>query len=436
MLLYMRRGVNRSEVRVPGFLVEGGRPLHGTVRAAANKNGVLPMIAATLLTDDVCEIRNVPLINAVVVLGQILQDLGAEVDGLGTSTLRICCRGVREHRVRADLVVQERASVLFMAPLIARTGKVQMGRPGGCAIGRRDIGTHLDALEALGAQVNTAREEVSIRAERLTGRTIFLDEASVTATENTMMAACAGEGVTVIKHAACEPHVVDFGRFLEAMGAVISGLGSNVLTIQGGVPLHGTTYTVAADHIDVGTFAIAAAVTGGSIDIEGVNAEQLEMIGLILRRLGVVMTFQGERCCCLHVEAGDLVATRKVDSNIWPGFPTDLISPVITLASQCHGTTLIHDWMFESRMFFVDQLVGMGANIVLCDPHRCVVTGPTRLQGTRLDGPDLRAGMALLLAGLAANGTSDVRGAERIERGYENIVPRLSALGANIQRVS
>jgi UDP-N-acetylglucosamine 1-carboxyvinyltransferase len=427
--------VSFSEVSVPGFLIEGGPPLRGTVRAAANKNGVLPMIAATLLTDDICEIRNVPLINAVLVLGQILQGLGACVEGLGTSTLRICCRGVREHRVRPDLVAQERASVLVMAPLIARTGRVQMGRPGGCAIGRRDIGTHLDALEALGARARTLREEVSIHADRLIGCTIFLDEASVTATENTMMAACAADGVTVIKHAACEPHVVDFGRFLMAMGANIAGLGSNVMTIQGGLSLHGATYTVAADHIDVGTFAIAAALTGGSIDIEGVNPDQLEMIGLILQRMGVVMQFRGEHQCCLHIEPGDLVATRKVDSNIWPGFPTDLMSPVITLATQCRGTTLIHDWMFESRMFFVDQLVGMGANIVLCDPHRCVVTGPARLSGTRLDGPDLRAGMALLLAALAADGTSDVRGAERIERGYENIVPRLSALGANIQRV-
>lgn len=421
---------------MPGFLVEGGAPLRGTVRAAANKNGVLPMMAATLLTDDVCELRNVPLINAVLVLGQILLDLGACVEGLGTSTLRIRCKGVRQHWVRPDLVALERAAVLVMAPLIARTGKVTMGRPGGCAIGRRDVGTHLDALETLGAQVDSVRETVSIHADRLIGRTIFLDEASVTATENTMMAACAAEGVTVIKHAACEPHVVDFGRFLEAMGAEIHGLGSNVLTIQGGRPLHGANYAVAADHIDVGTFAIAAAVTGGSIDIEGVNPEQLEMIGLILSRMGVTLRFNGEERCCLHVEPGDLVATRKVDSNIWPGFPTDLISPVITLATQCRGTTLIHDWMFESRMFFVDQLVGMGANIVLCDPHRCVVTGPTRLQSTQLDGPDLRAGMALLLAGLAAEGTSEVRGAERIERGYENIVPRLSALGAHIQRAS
>ena len=418
-----------------GFLVAGGRRLRGTVRAAANKNGVLPMLAATLLTDDVCEIRNVPLINAVLVLGRILQDLGAEVEGLGTRTLRICCRGVRAHRVRLDLVAQERASVLFMAPLLARQGAVEMGRPGGCAIGRRDIGTHLDALEALGAVVHSAGEAVDIRADALGGAIIFLDEASVTATENTMMAACAARGTTVIKHAACEPHVVDFGHFLQAMGAEIAGLGSNVLTIEGGRPLHGASYSVAADHIDIGTFAVAAAVTGGSIDIEGVNPEQLEMIGLILGRMGVRLQFRGEHRCCLHVEPGELVATRKVDSNVWPGFPTDLMSPMITLATQCRGTTLLHDWMFESRMFFVDQLAGMGADVVLCDPHRCVVTGPARLHGARLEGPDLRAGMALLLAGLAAQGTSEVRGAERIERGSEDIVARLGALGASIARV-
>lgn len=419
-----------------GFLVEGGKRLVGTVRAAANKNGVLPMLAATLLTDEVCEIRNVPLINSVLVLGQILQDLGAAVDGLGTSTLRISCAGVNKHRVRADLVAAERAAVLVMAPLLARTGRVAMGRPGGCAIGRRDIGTHLDAMEALGACVRNGRDQIAIQAEGFAGCTIFLDEASVTATENTMMAACAGRGTTVIKHAACEPHVVDFGRFLQAMGAQIAGLGSNVLTIEGGAPLHGATYTVAADHIDVGTFAIAAALTDGSIDIEGVNAVDLEMIGLLLARVGVKLAYRDERQCCLHVERGELVATRKVDSNIWPGFPTDLMSPMITLATQCRGTTLMHDWMFESRMFFVDQLAGMGADIVLCDPHRCVVTGPAQLHGSRLDGPDLRAGMALLLAGLAAEGTSEVRGAERIERGYENIVARLGALGASIERVS
>ncbi len=418
-----------------GFRVEGGQRLRGTVRAAANKNGVLPMMAATLLTDEPCEIHNVPLINAVLVVGQILQGLGAEVQGLGTRTLRICCKGVREHRVRGNLVAEERASVLVMGPLLARTGMVEIGRPGGCAIGRRDIGTHLDALEALGATVRPARDAVNIRARELVGASIFLDEASVTATENTMMAACASRGTTVIKHAACEPHTVDFGRFLQAMGAELSGLGSNVLTIEGGRPLNGTSYTVAADHIDVGTFAIAAAVTGGSIDIEGVNPEQLEMIGLILDRMGLRLQFKGECRCCLHVEPGDMVGTRKIDSNIWPGFPTDLISPMITLATQCRGTTLIHDWMFESRMFFVDRLVAMGANIVLCDPHRCVVTGPTPLHGERVDGPDLRAGMALLLAGLSAEGASEIRGAERVERGYEDIVARLSSLGAKIEKV-
>jgi UDP-N-acetylglucosamine 1-carboxyvinyltransferase len=393
------------------------------------------MIAATLLTDETCELRNVPRINDVVVMGRILQELGAEVTGLGTSTLLINCSGVHSSTVRRDFAEAIRASVLVISPLVARTGHVDIGRPGGCTIGRRDIGTHLEALEALGAEVQSLRESTRVHAERLQGATVFLDEASVTATENTMMAACAATGTTTIKHAACEPHIVDFGRFLISMGAEISGLGSNVLTIEGGHRLHGTTYTVAADHIDIGTFAIAAAVTGGSIDISGVDPDQMEMIGLILERMGVTLAYSGDKRQCLHVEAGELVGTRKVDSNIWPGFPTDIVSPMITLATQARGTTLIHDWMFESRMFFVDRLVSMGANIVLCDPHRCVVTGPSKLHGARVDGPDLRAGMALLLAGLAAEGTSDIRGAERIERGYEDIESRLTALGANIQKV-
>ncbi|MCL4544910.1 MAG: UDP-N-acetylglucosamine 1-carboxyvinyltransferase [Chloroflexi bacterium] len=416
-----------------GFLVEGGLPLKGKVCAAANKNGVLPMLAATLLTDDVCVIHNVPRINAVRVMVDILKAVGAEITERDPSTLEICCRSVREHHLPPDLVAQERGTVLFMAPVLQRTGRVLTGRPGGCAIGRRDIATHLTALLKLGARVVDHRKSLAITSDGLTGTTVFLDEASVTATENTMMAATFSEGITVIKHAACEPHVVDFGRFLIAMGAEIQGLGSNVLTIQGGRPLHGAEYTVAADHIDIGTFAIAAAVTNGSVDIEGVAPENLEMICLTLERMGVSLTYTSPTC--LHVERGSLVATRKIDSNVWPGFPTDLISPMITLATQCHGTTLVHDWMFESRMFFVDQLVNMGANIVLCDPHRCVVTGLTPLHGLRVTGPDLRAGMALLIAGLIANGTTEVRGAEQIERGYEDVILRLAALGAQLHRV-
>ncbi|MCL4541131.1 MAG: UDP-N-acetylglucosamine 1-carboxyvinyltransferase [Chloroflexi bacterium] len=416
-----------------GFLVEGGQRLKGTVRAAANKNGVLPMLAATLLTDEVCTIHNVPRINAVHVLVEILRALGADVREPAPGTLAICCRGVHQYHLPADLVSQERGTVLFMAPILGRTGRLITSRPGGCAIGRRDISTHLSALEDLGAKVSDHRKTFSVNADTLHGATIFLDEASVTATENTMMAATLAEGVTVIKHAACEPHVVDFGRFLISMGGAIQGLGSNVLTIQGGRPLHGTDYTVAADHIDIGTFAIAAAVTNGDIDIEGVGPENLEMIALILQRMGVHMEFRGEQC--LHVERGDLVATRKIDSNVWPGFVAPYSAPTITLATQCRGTTLIHDWMFESRMFFVDQLVNMGANIVLCDPHRCVVTGPAPLHGLRVNGPDLRAGMALLLAGLMAYGTTEVRGAEQIERGYEDIVQRLSNLGASIEKI-
>jgi UDP-N-acetylglucosamine 1-carboxyvinyltransferase len=414
------------------YIVKGGVALQGTVEAASNKNAVLPIMAATLLTDDECILTNVPQITDVVVMGNLLRELGAQVTGLGSNEIRICCADVRETRLNPHLVKKMRAAVTLLAPLLARRGHVRTHHPGGCVIGRRDIGTHLDALAAMGAQVSEVDDDYDIVAKQLVGASVFLDEASVTATENTVMAACLANGRTVIKHAACEPHVEDFCRFLVQMGAKISGLGSNVIQVDGVSELHGTTYRISTDHIDVGTFAVAAAVTGGDLVIRNFVPEHFELIGLVLRRMGVNFEI-GDGT--LHVFPSDVVATRKIATDPWPGFPTDLASVMIVLATQAAGTTLIHDWMYEGRMFFIDKLVSMGANIVLCDPHRCVVTGKTPLRSRTVYSPDLRAGAALVLAALAASGTSEIHDVELVERGYENFVDRLSALGAHIEKV-
>lgn len=415
------------------YIIDGGVPLRGTVEAAASKNAVLPIMAATLLTDDECVLTNVPQITDVIVMGNLLRRLGAEVEGLGGKTLRICCRNVRETELAPDLVGRMRASVVLIAPLLARLGRVQTEHPGGCVIGRRDIDTHLEAMQALGARVRELRGAYVVEADGLRGASIFLDEASVTATENTVMGATRARGSTVVKHAACEPHVVDLCTFLLKMGARIEGIGSNIIRIEGVDALHGAEHTISSDHIDVGTFAVAAAVTGGEIAIHNVLPGTMEMTNLMLQRMGVSIEADGST---MLVRPGQLVGTRKIDTDPWPGFPTDLASVMIVLATQAAGTTLIHDWMYEGRMFFVDKLVGMGASIVLCDPHRCVVTGPTPLTGRTAYSPDLRAGAALTLAALAATGRSEIHDVELVERGYENFVDRLAALGARIEKAT
>ena len=421
-----------TEKDLARYIVDGGSPLHGTVEAAASKNAILPIMAATLLTDDECVLTNVPQITDVIVMGNLLRRLGADVEGLGGKTLRICCRDARETGLAADLVGRMRASVVLIAPLLARLGRVETAHPGGCVIGRRDIGTHLEALEALGATVREVNGCYITEARELHGASIFLDEASVTATENTVMAAALATGRTTIKHAACEPHVADLCNFLVKMGARIDGIGSNVIHVDGVDRLHGAEHNIISDHIDVGTFAVAAAVTGGEVSIRNVIPDTMEMTNLLLARMGVEVDWPEETT--MRVRPGRLVGAKKIDTDPWPGFPTDLASVMIVLATQAHGTTLVHDWMYEGRMFFTNQLIGMGAGIVLCDPHRCVVTGPTPLQGRTAHSPDLRAGAALTLAALAAEGRSEIYDVEFVERGYENFVDRLSALGARIEK--
>lgn len=413
------------------YLIEGGKKLQGTIRAAANKNAVLPLMAACLLTDDECVLENVPKIGDVEVMADLLESLGAVVSGQGTRTLTIRCNKVSRGNMPEDLVSRLRASVLCIAPLLHRLGHARMRHPGGCIIGRRAVGTHFDALSTLGATVMCGPTDYEATANGFTASHIFLDEASVTATEDTLLAAVVASGVTVIEHAASEPHVATLARFLQRMGAIVSGVGSNVLRIEGVPVLGGAHFIVPPDHIEVGTWAVVAAATGGEVTIEGVVPTDLPMILHILKRMGVKLELSQDT---LKIYPSKVSAIPKIQTDVWPGFPTDLMSAMVTLATQAHGTTLCHDWMYEGRMFFVDKLIAMGANIILCDPHRAVVTGPSELRGKDIDSPDLRAGMALVIAALCAEGESEISKVELIERGYEDVVKRLNGLGARISR--
>ncbi|MBI4039566.1 UDP-N-acetylglucosamine 1-carboxyvinyltransferase [Candidatus Daviesbacteria bacterium] len=424
------------------FEITGGRPLIGQINAGANKNGILPVMAASLLTDEDCILENVPDIGDVKVLGQILRELGAVVEKQGEDTLKINTSKVTKHQLSSELVAQLRGSVLLLGPLVKRLGKVKMRHPGGDIIGRRSIDVHLDALSQLGVSVKVDDNSYELSAGKLTGVPVFLVESSVTATENVIMAAVLAEGTTVIKHAASEPHVADLCKFLNKMGAKISGVGSNLLMVEGVSRLRGITHRIPSDHIEVGTFAVAAAVTQGDITINDVQPEDMDMIVTYLKKMGVDIKLVANNSSehnqspwSLQVKSSKLTAIRKIDTDPWPGFPTDLTSVFTVLATQAAGTTLVHDWMYEGRMFFVDKLINMGANIILCDPHRAVVAGPTKLVGRELDSPDLRAGMALVLAALAADGRSTIDRIEQVERGYGDVEKRFKSLGAAIKRV-
>ncbi len=414
------------------FIVEGGHKLKGDIKVKGNKNAVLAQMAACVLTEDECTLTNVPLISDVDAMARLLEDLGAIVKGVGTDTLKISCKNIKKHELDGELVSKLRASILFFGPLLARMGKAQMRHPGGCIIGRRPIGVHFDALYMLGAEVVTTKEDYVGKASHLEGADIFLSEASVTATENTIMAAVLAEGETIIRHAACEPHVADLCEFLVKMGAVIDGIGSNLLRITGVKKLSGAIHAVRVDHIEVGTFAIVTAVTGGEVRIKGVEIDDLGSILSVLDRFGVEYDLDDKD---LKVLPSKLKSAGKVTTGIWPAFPTDLMSPLIVLATQSNGVTLLHDWMYESRMFFVDKLMSMGAAVTIADPHRVVVYGPEELRAKKMDTPDLRAGMALLIAALCATGESHIDQIEFIDRGYEQIDKRLASLGAKIKRV-
>jgi UDP-N-acetylglucosamine 1-carboxyvinyltransferase len=429
-----------AEPVTEAFVIDGGRPLNGRVRAAGNKNGALPILAATLLASEPVTLRNVPRIRDVETMVELLADLGADVEWIGANDVRVDTGGVTKTEVDAELATKIRASFLVAGPLIARFGRALLPPPGGDVIGRRRLDVHIHAFEQLGAEVTLDRV-FEFRCDGLRGKNVFLDEASVMGTENAVMAAVLAAGETVIGNAACEPHVQDLCRFLVSLGAQIDGIESNVLRVRGVQRLGGGEYSIAPEHIEVASFIGLAAVTGGDLWIDDAAPDDLVPILPQLERLGVHVEVEGSS---VHVPPGqELVILDdlgdqipKIEDGPWPAFPADLTSIALAVATQARGTILIFEKMFENRLFFVDKLVNMGARIILCDPHRAVVTGPARLYGARMESPDIRAGMAMLIASLCAEGTSTIGNIGQIDRGYERIDERLRALGAQIERVS
>jgi len=420
------------------YIIDGGVPLNGTVKASGNKNAALPCIAAALLTDEPVILRNIPEIEDAQVMLEIYASLGGKVEVLEPNAYRLQISNITDSMIPVEQARKIRASILFAGPLLAQTGKVMLPPPGGDVIGRRRLDTHFLALTELGAKVKT-KDTFTFTAKTLTGADIFLDEASVTGTENAVMAAVLAEGKTILTNAASEPHVQDLCRMLVSMGAQIEGIGSNILTITGVKKLSGCDFTIGADYMEVGSFIGLAAVTGGDLHIEGIKPQDLRPTKIAFGKLGISWAHEGTT---VHVPKNQPMEVNcdiggmipKIDDAPWPGFPPDLTSIITVVATQVKGTVLIHEKMFESRMFFVDKLIGMGARIVLCDPHRAVVSGPAKLHGSELTSPDVRAGMAMLIAALCAESRSVIRNVYQIERGYERLVERLSALGAMIIR--
>jgi len=421
------------------YVIEGGYPIQGTVTASGNKNAALPCLAATLLTSEPVILNNIPEIQDTNVMIQILESLGAKVEKLSTHNWKIQCDSIKTSELPRDLTKKVRGSIVFAGPLLARTGKCNMMPPGGDVIGRRRVDTHFLALEQLGANIEV-NGHFSFSANKLVGTDIFLDEASVTATENAVMAACIAEGETIIQNAASEPHVQDLCNMLNSMGAKIDGVGSNILKIKGVEKLHGCEFTIGPDYIEIGSFVGMAAATRGKIKIKGVRAQEMRPLKYSFQKLGISWRIEGDELTVpinqeLKVNGDVGNSIPKIDDMPWPGFPADLTSIMTVVATQVDGTVLIFEKMFESRMFFVDKLISMGAKITLCDPHRAVVCGPSMLHGDHLVSPDIRAGMAMVIAAMSAHGKSRISNVYQIERGYENLVDRLTALGAKIQKV-
>ena len=413
------------------LVVEGGHALSGVVTVEGNKNAALPILAACLLTPEPCVLENVPHIRDVQAMCQLLEGLGAQIEGVGTSTLTVRCPEIRSTDPDRTLVSRIRGSVLLTAPLLARAGRAGLGEPGGDFPGRRSVTTHRRALAALGARPEAGNARALSAPDGLVGASFYLDEASVTATETALIAAVTARGTTEIRNAAGEPHVAELARFLRTLGARIEGEGTSTLRVTGVGSLAGGRHRIDGDFVEAGSWAVAAAATGGEVEICGARALDLEPIVAVLSRFGVSATLEEGR---LRVRASSLEGAGRVTTGVWPGFPTDMVSLVTVLATQARGSTLVHDWLYELRLFGLEQLSGMGADLFLCDPHRIVVTGPRRLRGRALDGRDLRSGMALVVAALCADGESRVEPLETIERGYAHIVERLQSLGAKVRR--
>lgn len=421
------------------FIIEGGVPLKGEVTPAGNKNAALPLLAACLLTDEPVVLRDVPRIRDVLDMRRLVESLGSQVEDLDANTWRIASRTLQPADLDPDLCRRIRASILLAGPMTARSGGLRLPTPGGDVIGRRRLDTHILALQSLGAQVTYDRV-FDFRASELRGTDVLLDEASVTATENVVMAAVTAKGKTTIHNAASEPHVQELCHFLNGLGGKIEDIGSNTLHITGVSHLHGGEFTIGPDYLEVVSFAGAAAITHGDIRIRNAGVRYLEMIAQAFRRLGVQWRTEGDDILIGPEQSLKIVsdldgAIPEIKTNVWPAYPTDLISIAITIATQASGSVLFHDWMYSGRMYFTDKLVGMGARIILCDPYRCIVQGPTQLYSEKLESPDIRAGMALLLAALTAKGSSTIRNIGQIDRGYENVEGKLRSLGAKIQRL-
>ena len=421
------------------FIIEGGTPLNGEVVPAGNKNAALPLLAACLLTEEPVILRNVPRIKDVSVMRHLIESLGAQVEELDTTSWRITARDLRPADLDPDLCRRIRASILVAGPMSARVGDFKLPPPGGDVIGRRRLDTHILALQALGAEVEYDRG-FTFKSNGLRGADFLMDEASVTATENAIMAAVTAEGDTVIRNAASEPHVQELCHFLNGLGAKIEEIGSNTLHIHGVPKLHGGEFTIGPDYLEVLSFVGAAAVTHGSVRVKNAGVDNLGMIGHVFERMGVHWDVEGDDLIVpanqeLRITPDMDGAIPEVKTNVWPAFPTDLISIAITVATQASGSIMFHDWMFSGRMYFTDKLVGMGARIILCDPYRCLIQGPNRLYAENLESPDIRAGMSMLIAALAAKGTSTVRNIGQIERGYQDVDKKFLALGAKLERV-
>ncbi len=423
------------------FVIDGGVPLSGTMVPAGNKNGALAILAACVLTEDEVLVRNVPRIRDVEAMLKILASIGVEVSWRGPNEVALCAAHARGVEVEEDLAELIRASFLLAGPLLARFGRAVMAPPGGDVIGRRRLDPHLDAFRAMGAAVECEREIVLRAPSGLRPTDVFMDEPSVMASENALMAAALVPGTTVIGNAASEPHVQDLARMLVKMGADIHGIGSNLITVNGARELHGCVHEVAPDHIEIGSFMALAGVTGGELRIKDTVPGDLRMIRLVFERLGLCSELDGNdvivpaaQRLVAQSDVGDYKG--KIQDGPWPAFPADLTSIAVALATQAEGSMLVHEWMFENRLIFTDKLILMGADIVMCDPHRAIITGPRRLRGERVESPDIRAGMAMLLAALCAEGRSEIGNIRQIDRGYERIDERLRELGARIERVA